>query len=169
MSFLAQESVPLGKAAPQKFHDGNGGPPIATRNRGGARACGRPRIPYSSSSAHRSYRTWPYGKRSGLPAIRVTGPGLCSIMCDASLRINRAQLEVLTSWTFPYIEMLVVLEPRSVVLTRSLVRVPPQHFKANRHRYQKHCVPRRQQHFDVNAAHCDPRGLTTSAKSISSG
>ena len=58
MSFPAQESVPLGKAAPKKFHDGNGEPPLQP----GIEVVSRSR-PSSDSVqfffVHRSYRIWP--------------------------------------------------------------------------------------------------------------
>ena len=45
-----------------------------------------------------------------LQCTGVTGSASLDTV-DASLRIYRAQLEVLTGWTFPYIEMLVYLNP----------------------------------------------------------
>src|ERR1700730_8426325 len=85
----------------------------------------------------------------------ITGLRLRAILCDPPLRVERPKLEVLTGWTLPHIEVLMIGKPGCLVLTRSLVRMSSQPFEASRHSYQEKGVPRGQQHFSVDARHRD--------------
>jgi len=85
----------------------------------------------------------------------VTGLRFRSKLCNLPLRVKCPELKELAGRTFPHIELPMISEPGGLIVTRSLVRMPPHPFEARRHNYQKKGVPRGQQHFSVDAIHLD--------------